>query len=186
MIIRSAETKDAERLLEIYGYYVENTAISFEIETPSSEEFRSRIENTLKRYPYLVLEEGGRIEGFTYAGVFKARAAYDCSAELSIYLDHRSTGLGYGRKLYEALEEKLKLQGITNLYACIASPVKEDEYLNNNSEEFHAHLGFIKAGTFHKCAVKFGRAYNMIWMEKIIADHQQQAVACNKRVCVLK
>ena len=171
MLIRSARTEDAPRLLEIYSYYVQNTAISFEIEVPSENEFRSRIENTLKKYPYLVLEEGGRIEGYAYAGVFKNRAAYDCSVELSIYIDASSAGRGYGRKLYKALEEKLKKQGITNLYACIASPITEDEYLDNNSEEFHRHMGFTRAGTFNKCAVKFGRSYNMIWMEKIIADH---------------
>ena len=171
MIIRSAKAEDAKRLLEIYRYYVENTAISFETETPSVDEFRGRIENTLKKYPYLVLEEDGRALGYAYAGVFKARAAYDCSVELSIYLDKESRGLGYGRKLYEALEEKLKERGITNLYACIASPITEDEYLDNNSEEFHEHLGFTTVGTFHRCAVKFGRGYNMIWMEKIIADH---------------
>ena len=171
MMIRSARAEDASRLLEIYSYYVENTAISFEIDTPSVSEFRSRIENTLKKYPYLVLEEDGRVQGYAYAGVFKARAAYDCSVELSIYLDHKSKGLGYGRKLYEALEEELKERGITNLYACIASPVIEDEYLDSSSERFHEHMGFTKAGTFNKCAVKFGRAYSMIWMEKIIAPH---------------
>jgi phosphinothricin acetyltransferase len=50
-MIRSAIESDAERLLEIYSYYVENTAISFEIETPSPDEFRKRISNTLKKYP---------------------------------------------------------------------------------------------------------------------------------------
>lgn len=33
--IRDAVMADAERLLEIYGYYTERTAISFEYETPS-------------------------------------------------------------------------------------------------------------------------------------------------------
>ena len=76
-MIRSATKNDAERLLEIYAYYVENTAISFEYETPDLSEFRSRIEDTLKKYPYLVLEADGVIKGYAYAGVFKGRAAYD-------------------------------------------------------------------------------------------------------------
>lgn len=71
--------------------------------------------------------------------------------------------------LYEALEEKLKAQGIRNLYACIADPIGEDPYLTKDSEQFHRHLGFIKVGEFHRCGYKFGRWYNMIWMEKIIA-----------------
>ena len=66
--------------------------------------------------------------------------------------------------LYEALEEMLKKQGILNMYACIAHPIVEDEYLSYDSEKFHRHVGFSLIGEFHKCAFKFGRWYNMIWM----------------------
>ena len=72
--------------------------------------------------------------------------------------------------LYRALEEKLKEQGILNLYACIADPVTEDEYLTKDSERFHERLGYTKVGQFHGCGFKFGRRYDMIWMEKIIED----------------
>ncbi len=170
-MIRSARPDDAGRLLEIYAYYVSDTAISFEYDVPSETEFRSRIVNTLKSYPYLVLIEDGVIQGYAYAGVFKDRAAYDRSCEVSIYVDRELRGRGLGRKLYEALEDRLKEQGILNLYACIAYPVTEDEYLTRNSEQFHGHLGFCTVGQFHKCASKFGRWYDMIWMEKMIGEH---------------
>ena len=70
--IRTAKKEDAERLLEIYDYYVRNTAVSFEYETPSLDEFMSRMEHTLTKYPYLVIVMDGRIEGYAYAGPFKA------------------------------------------------------------------------------------------------------------------
>ena len=171
-MIRSATEKDAPRLLEIYSYYVENTAITFEYEIPSLEDFQGRIRHTLARYPYLVFEENGIVLGYAYAGVFKNRAAYDRSCEVSVYVDHTAAGQGYGRKLYEALEAELASQGILNLYACIAHPIIEDEYLTKNSEQFHQHLGYTKVGEFHQCGYKFNRWYNMIWMEKIIGDHQ--------------
>ena len=172
MLIRSATPDDAERILEIYSYYVENTAITCEIDVPAPDEFKNRISKTLARYPYLVLEEDGRIEGYAYAGVFYDRAAYDHSCEVKIYLDRDSHGKGYGRILYGELEKKLKARGIINLYACIADPVVEDEYLTSNSEQFHAHLGYVKNGEFHKCGYKFCRWYNMIYMEKIIGEHR--------------
>ena len=172
-MIRSAVVSDAERLLEIYSYYVENTAISFEYKTPDLNEFRNRIENTLKKYPYLVIEENGVIMGYAYAGVFKGRAAYDHCCEVTIYLDHDSKGNGYGRALYNALEKELKKIGIINLYACIGDPIIEDEYLTKNSEHFHQHMGYTKVGDFHKCGYKFGRWYNMIWMEKIIGEYSR-------------
>lgn len=169
--IRKAEITDAKRLLEIYDYYVKNTAITFEYETPSLDEFASRMENIMKRYPYLVIEKDNRIEGYAYAGIFKNRAAYDWSCETTIYLDHNERKNGMGRMLYVALEEKLKEMGILNMYACIGYPDEEDEYLTKNSALFHEHLGFAKVGEFHKCGYKFGRWYNMIWMEKIIGEH---------------
>ncbi|MCR5322773.1 MAG: GNAT family N-acetyltransferase [Lachnospiraceae bacterium] len=171
-MIRSATIEDAKRLLEIYTYYVKDTAISFEFDVPSLEEFRSRIAHTLGRYPYIVLEEDGMIWGYAYAGVFKDRAAYDHCCEVTIYLDRSSKGKGYGKALYGALEEELRKRGIINLYACIADPISEDEYLTRNSEQFHQHMGYIKVGEFHKCGYKFERWYNMIWMEKIIGEYR--------------
>ena len=171
MTIRSATVDDAERLLEIYAYYVEHTAISFEYDVPSLEEFRSRVANTLKAYPYLVAEEGGAIQGYAYSHPFVGRKAYERSAELTIYLAREAKGRGYGRSLYGELERLLKEKGITNLYACIGDPIEPDEYLTHDSEAFHQRMGFVRVGTFHKCGYKFNRWYNMIWMEKIIGSY---------------
>lgn len=169
--VRNAVLEDAGRILEIYSYYVQNTAISFEYETPTLDEWRARMARTMSRYPYLVVEEDGVIQGYSYAGSFVGRAAYDWSCEMTIYLDHNVQKRGMGRKLYEAMEQALKKMGILNLYACIGYPDRDDKYLTTNSAGFHAHLGYTKVGTFHKCGYKFGRWYHMIWMEKIIGEH---------------
>lgn len=172
--VGNAELKDAERLLEIYDYYVKNTAITFEYTTPTIEEFRGRIEKTMQKYPYLVAEKDGVIAGYAYAGAFVGRAAYDWSCETSIYLDKNARKCGIGKTLYAALEKELKKMGILNMYACIGYPDNEDEYLTKNSAEFHSHIGFVQVGEFHKCGYKFGRWYNMIWMEKIIGEHKEK------------
>ena len=169
--IRDAKLEDAKRLLEIYDYYVKNTAITFEYDTPTVEEFRERMINTMQKYPYLVIEKNGSIVGYTYAGPFVGRAAYDWSCETTIYLDHNAKKSGFGRKLYEALESVLFDMGILNLYACIGYPEKEEEYLTTNSADFHAYMGYEKVGEFHHCGYKFNRWYHMIWMEKIIGNH---------------
>ncbi|MCM1539252.1 MAG: GNAT family N-acetyltransferase [bacterium] len=174
VIVRDATLKDAGRILEIYAYYVENTAISFEYEVPTLAEFQARMKNTMKRYPYLVVEENGIVQGYAYAGAFVGRAAYAWSCETTIYLDRAAHKHGLGRRIYEALEARLKDMGILNMYACIGYPEKEDPYLNKNSAEFHAHVGFSKVGEFHNCGHKFGRWYHMIWMEKIIGEHDEQ------------
>lgn len=170
-MIRTAVPEDAQAILSIYAPYIRSTAITFEYDVPTVAEFTRRIETTLQRYPYLVAEEGSRILGYAYAGPLKGRAAYDWSCELSIYLAPEAKGRGLGRALYGALEGRLKEMGITNLYACIAYPKEEDEYLTKNSVDFHRHLGFAPIGHFHDCGYKFGRWYDMVWMEKLIAPH---------------
>lgn len=173
VMVRDAVIDDAKRILEIYAYYVEHTAITFEYDVPALSEFQNRMKNIMAHYPYLVIERDGVIQGYAYARPFVGRAAYGWSCEMTVYLDHTALKCGLGRQIYEALEEKLKEMGILNLYACIGYPEAEDEYLNKNSAQFHAHLGFAKVGEFHQCGYKFDRWYNMIWMEKIIGEHQQ-------------
>lgn len=85
-MIRVATGKDAADLLEIYSYYVEETAITFEYDVPTTEEFAERIRNISKKYPYLVWEENGKILGYAYANTFKDRVAYDWSVETTIYV----------------------------------------------------------------------------------------------------
>ena len=51
--VRDAKIEDAQRILEIYAYYVENTAITFEYDVPSKEEFKQRMRKTMQKYPYL-------------------------------------------------------------------------------------------------------------------------------------
>lgn len=169
--IRVATPCDTSEILEIYAYYVKNTVITFEYDVPSVEEFSGRIAKTLKKYPYIVVEKGNKILGYAYTGAFVGRAAYDWSVETTVYVDHNAHKQGLGRMLYTGLENISRLQNIINLNACIGYPVKDDEYLTTNSADFHAHLGYRMVGEFHKCGYKFGRWYNMVWMEKMLSEH---------------
>ena len=171
IVIRSATPDDAAELLEIYRYYVEQTAVSFEYDTPAVEEFRRRLLHIIEKYPYLAAERGGKLIGYAYAHPFVGRAAYDWSAELTIYLARDCRRGGVGRALYAALEEALREMGVLNLYACIGHTDAEDAYLTNDSERFHARMGFRQVGFFQQCGYKFGHWYDMIWMEKIIGPH---------------
>lgn len=172
MKIRTATIDDAGKLLEIYRPYVTDTAITFEYEVPTLEEFQNRIVNTLLRYPYLVIVKNEEIAGYAYASAFKERRAYDWAVETSIYIRMEERKKGYGKMLYDALEEELRKQHVLNLNACIAYTECEDTYLTNDSMKFHEHLGYRLVGKFSKCGCKFNRWYDMIWMEKLIGEHK--------------
>ena len=174
LLIRIAKEDDAEELLKIYSYYVKNTAITFEQKVPSLEEFTNRIKETLINYPYLVAIVDGRIIGYIYASRFRTRESYICSAATSIYIEKSYQRKGIGKKLYSELCNILLKQNITNVYAGAADPIEEDEYLTHNSEYFHKSMGFEIVAKYNKCAIKFGKWYNLIEMEKIIGEHSNQ------------
>lgn len=167
MKIRFANEMDAEELLAIYAQYIE-TDITFEYVLPTVEEFKERIREFSKMYPYLVVcEENGSAIGYAYAHRAFERAAYGWGAEVSIYLSKEARGKGLGRKLYQLLIEILKLQGIKTVYGVVTSP-------NPRSERLHEYMGFHLIGVFKSAGYKAGRWCNVSWFEKSIAELEDQ------------
>lgn len=171
IIIKTVNESDADELLKIYAPYVQNTAITFEYNVPGIAEFKSRIMNTLKKYPYLKAVRNGEIIGYAYLGAFKERDAYIHSAETSIYVKQKERRSGAGRAMYEAIEKTAKMQNILNLNACIGVPRIEDEHLTLDSVKFHEKMGYTLVGKFNFSGYKFGTWYDMIWMEKMLGEH---------------
>lgn len=169
--LRAATETDAEALLGIYSYYVENTAITFEWDVPSVEEFRTRIHNITQKYPYLVAEKDGVIVGYAYANTFRTRAAYSWTVETSIYVNKDCRRGGIGKLLLVELEKQLKSQNVLNVYACITSKEIEDEYSTHDSIHFHDKMGYKKIGEFKNSGLKFNRWYDVVFMEKMLGDH---------------
>lgn len=170
MEIRLATIEDASSIRKIYGPYVQNTAVTFEYDIPSIQEFEYRIRQTLKEYPYLVAIQNNEVVGYCYAGAFHSRQAYKHSAELSIYLRQDVRGQGIGTFLYKKIEEMLLKQNIYLLHACIATSEVIDEYLNDDSPTFHKKMGFQLTGRHDRCGYKFGKWYSIIWMDKLIRE----------------
>ncbi len=166
MMIRNVRLEDAPRLVEIYSYYVLNTAVSFEYDVPSVEDFVSRIKSITEKFPYLVCEVDGRIVGYAYASAYSLRQAYSWTAATSIYLDKDYRRRGIGSMLYDALEEKLKKQGIVNLLAGAAFCEKEDEYLTHDSKEYHISRGYSQVAHMKSIGKKFDRWYDLLWFQK--------------------
>ena len=111
MQIRVAEEKMRQALVEIYSYYVEKTAITFEYETPSTEEFVERIHNIKKNIHILWQKRTERNPGLCLWLCLSSRGAYGWCAEMSIYVKHDRRGDGAGGRLYRALESLLAEMG---------------------------------------------------------------------------
>ena len=160
---RLADVSDTKEILDIYAPYITDTAITFEYDIPSIEEFRGRIEHISLEYPYVVCTYKDEIIGYAYAHRYGERAAYQWDVELSIYLDMNYKSLGVGKLLYNKLIEIVKLQNVRNIYACITSA-------NEKSLKFHEKLGFEFIGIFKNTGYKFDSWYGVNWMGIAVGD----------------
>ena len=161
MMVRDVKDDDFDRIAEIYAPYVLETPVSFEYDAPSADELGARRES-FRPFPYLVLEENGQVMGYAYAHPFAARRAYRRSAEVTIYIDKAFHGKGGGRLLYTELEKGIKSMGyVHNLYALVVHP-------GFGSVEFHEALGYRTIGIMNGCGEKFGKLWNIAYMEKIL------------------
>ena len=162
--VRAAAPEDAEQLLEIYTPFVISedfslSNVSFELAAPDVEEFRQRIQDISKQFPYLVGEVNGQILGYVYCHPYRERLAYQWAVEVTIYLAPAGQGKGLGRLLYETMEKLLCLQGVTMAYSCITVG-------NDHSIKMHEALGYRLIGTFTNSGYKNGQWLDTVWLEK--------------------
>ena len=160
MRIRPATPADAAAIAAIYRPYVTDTAVSFELDPPDTEEMRRRVEAGGELYPWLLAEESEAI-GYASAGPFRARPAYRFTVETSIYLAPQAVGRGVGRQLYARLLSLLEAQGFAQAIGAITLP-------NPASAGLHERLGFERAGTYGRVGWKFGAWHSVgLWQRPL-------------------
>ena len=160
-MIRPVTLADAEAITDIYNHYIKETTITFEVEPVTVEEMASRIKEISAHFPYFVYEEKGRILGYCYAHLWKARAAYSKTLETTIYLDKDVTHRGIGSLMVKHLIELCREQGYHALIACITEG-------NEASMRMHEKLGFQQVSAFKEVGRKFGRWLGVVDLEFII------------------
>ncbi len=173
--VRPASPQDASACLAIYRPYVETTAISWEIETPSVAEMASRIAGLRATHEWLVLQRGDQIAGFAYGQPLKRLATLQWSVETGIYVDIGHQRTGGGRELYTQLLRRLTERGYRQAFAGITQP-------NEASNAFHRSLGFTDAGLYRRVEWKHHRWYDVAWMQLDLlgaADRDEPAGSIN-------
>mgnify|MGYP003820188851 CR=1 FL=1 len=161
--IRFAVPEDLQDILDIYAPYVTGSTITFEYQLPTRQDFALRMAQVQAVYPWLVFVRDGTVEGYAYASAFNPRAAYDWSADLSVYMAQDCRGRGAGRQLYGCLLQLLALQGVRRVYGLVTDP-------NPASMAFHSAMGFKKAGYCTDVGFKNGRWLGVNFVEKSLSD----------------
>ena len=161
IVVRPAAREDLAQITSIYNHYVLNTPITFDIEPAGPEQrlewFNEHCEGA--RYRLFVSEDAGRILGYAGTGRFRNKAAYDTTAEVTIYCAPDATGRGLGRMMYQRLFDALRNQDLRRLVAGITLP-------NEASVALHRHFGFTEVGVFSENGRKFDRYWDVLWMER--------------------
>ena len=162
MKYRFVHSNDIPRIREIYAPFI-STTVTFEMVVPDENEMLQRMQSITQTYPWIVLEEHGAVQGYAYLSTFNPRAAYQHTADLSIYLSEDVKGKGYGRKLCELLFEIAKLQHIHRIVSLITEE-------NTPSKIFHEKIGFVCQGTLEKVGYKHDRWLNVSFYTKSLID----------------
>ncbi len=162
--IRLAIEDDAGQIQRIYAPFCrDDSPVSFEVEPPTVDEMKRRIDKTLARHPWLVCDDGGEILGYVYGSVHRDRAAYCWSADVSAYIAEGRRGSGIGRALYTSLFAILKLQRYVNAYAGATLP-------NPGSVGLHEAMGFEPVGVYREVGFKCGTWHDVIWMQRALGE----------------
>jgi L-amino acid N-acyltransferase YncA len=154
--IRFATPTDASAVLEIYGPFCEDSAISFETERPTVTEIEDRIRKIVQRFPWLICENEKVVLGYVYASPHRERAAYRWAVDVAIYISEKHRGQGVGTALYTALFKLLRIQGYFKAYAGITLP-------NPASLRLHQRLGFEPVGIYKQVGYKADAWHDVSW-----------------------
>ncbi len=159
--IRTAVSDDLPAIVEIYNHYVINTAITFDIESYTVEQRRPWFEQFAPSGPHrlFVAESDGAILGYAGSHQFRVKAAYDTTVETTIYCAPGNERRGIGGALYATLFGAIVSNDIHMVIGGITMP-------NDASIALHKRFGFVHAGLMHDVGYKFGRYWDVLWMER--------------------
>lgn len=161
------EKKDIFACWWWYNWYIAHTSATFETEPVQAADFEARVNRVRERYPWIVLQEDEDLRGYAYLDTFNARAAYDWTADISIYIAPDQKGLGYGRQLMEALISLARQDGYRNLVSLVTEG-------NDASVHLHEKFGFTKAGFYPGFGFKNGKWLGVSIYALALADGEDE------------
>jgi L-amino acid N-acyltransferase YncA len=122
MQFRNATIGDLTQIIEIYNSTIPSRMVTADTEPVSVE---SRVEwfekHTPDKRPLWIVEKENIMIGWVALHSFYGRAAYDKTAEISIYLHENFRGKGFGKQVLREASEKSRKLGIHTLLGYIFS-----------------------------------------------------------------
>lgn len=161
MNIRDVRESDCSRCLEIYNYYIENSCYTLEFDPLTEDQFLERIRTISAKFPYIVCEDEGRVVGYAYIDPFGPRKGYRFTTDVAIYADKDCRRKGVGEALMTEIFRRAAILGIRDIISVVTAE-------NPASLAFHAKMGFKRVALLEGVADKFGKRFDVIYMQKRI------------------
>ncbi len=162
MLLRVADTDDAEAIAAIYNRVVETSTATFDLVPRSLDEQRDWIARRSGAHVVIVAELDGQVVGYGSLSPYRDRPAYSTSVEDSIYIDHRHLGRGLGRALLDELVDRARDHGFHAIFARIVGG-------HDASLALHRAAGFEEVGLEREVGRKFGQWLDVVLMEQLLA-----------------
>lgn len=160
--LRVGRPGDLEGIFEVYNHYVHRSPATFEVDpvrrADRREWFREHSSSGRHRL-WVATNLGDRVLGWATSSPFRPRAAYATTVETSVYCRPGFAGRGIGTRLYDALFASIQGEDIERAVAAVTLP-------NPASVRLHRRFGFRPVGTFHRVGRKFGRYWDVLWLER--------------------
>jgi L-amino acid N-acyltransferase YncA len=164
-LVRDCREQDLEAVRAIYTLEVLEGTASFELEPPDLVELTARWRVIRgARLPYVVADDGGRIAGFAYAGLYRTRAGYRYTVEDSVYVAGWARRRGVGRALLDAVIAGATARGMRQMVAIIGDSAHEA------SIAAHRRAGFRTVGVLENVGCKFGRWLDTVIMQRALGE----------------
>ena len=167
LIVPPCFQQDLEFVQLIYAHHVLSGTGSFELEPPSLEDMTERWSRIVGLgWPFVVASPASdlsRVLGFAYATQYRDPAAYAQTFEVSVYPAPTSLRQGAGALMLSEVLMTLRADGVREALAFIG-----DSY-NAASIALHRKLGFRHVGTLANVGEKFGRALDVVIMQRTLA-----------------
>lgn len=161
MNIRPANRDDVDGIRTIYNQAILTTTATFDLEPKTIEDRMQWFESHGPRHPIMVAETENQIVGWACLSPWNPRAAYQDTAESSVYVRESFRSRGIGRRLKAAITSEAVRLGYRSLIAGVAEGSDASMHLNKS-------FGFEVVGTFRDVGEKFGRLLDVTYLQKVL------------------
>ncbi len=158
-LIRNATMADLPAILDIVNHAIRHTTAVYDYQPRSLAVQQAWFEKKqADAVPVVVAVEQETVLGFGSYGIFRPWAAYQFSAEHSVYVAPEAQRKGVGRAILAELIRLATAQGFHTLIAGIDAG-------NTGSLALHEQFGFAEVGRFREVGYKFDVWLDLVFMQ---------------------